>query len=107
MNLTEFENNTLIYIYALKQINTRYGMNYTFIGSVSDDLNEEVKLFQFRSNSYTISQIKFDKFNKIEFGNILAYGSISGYPIFTLIKKCNFTSKSNNLSAYLQIYGIN
>ena len=107
MNLTEFENNTLIYIYALKQINTRYGMNYTFVGSVSDDLNEEVKLFQFWSNSYTNSQIKIDKFNKIEFGNILAYGSISGYPILTLIKKYNFTSKSNNLSAYLQIYGIN
>ena len=86
-NLTEFENNTLIYVYALKRINTHYGLNYTMIGSLSDELNEEVKLFQFWSSSYINSQIKFDKFNKIEFDNIIAYGSISGYPILTLIKK--------------------
>ena len=67
----------------------------------------EVKLFQFWSNSFLNSQIKFDKFNKIEFDNILAYGSISGFPILTLIKKYNFTSKNNHLSASLQIYGIN
>ena len=52
INLTEFENNTLIYVYALKEINTRYGRNYTIIGSISDELNEEVNLFQFWSNSY-------------------------------------------------------
>ena len=107
INLTEFENNTLISVYALKQIKTRYGMNYTIIGSISDELHNEVKLFQFWSNSYINSQTKFDKFNKIDFGDTLAYGSISGYPIITLIKKNNFTSKSNHLSAYLQIYGIN
>ena len=107
INLTEFKNNTLIHVYALKQLNTRYGRNYTIIGSISDELNEEVKLFQFWSNSYINSQIKFDKFKKIDFGDILAYGSISGYPLLTLVKKYNFTSKSNHLSAYLQIYGIN
>ena len=64
VNLTEFENHTLIYVYALKEINTRYGRNYTIIGSISDELNEEVKLFQFWSNSYINSQIKFDKFQK-------------------------------------------
>ena len=106
-NPTEFENNTLIYVYALKQINTRYGPNYTIIGSLSDELNEQTKLFQFWSNSYINSQIKFDKFNKIDFGNILAYGSISGFPLITIVKKYNFTSKNNNLSACLQIYGIN
>ena len=97
INLTEFENNTLICVYALKQINTRYGMNYTIIGSISDELNVEVKLFQFWSNSYINSQIKFDKFKKIDFGDTLAYGSISGYPILTLIKKNNFTSKKQPL----------
>ena len=107
INLTKFENNTLIYVYALKQTNTRYGMNYTIIGSISDELNEEVKLFQFWSNSYINSQIKFDKFKKIDFGDILAYGSISGYPLLTLVKKYNFTSKSNHLSAFIQLYGIN
>ena len=107
INLTELENNTLIYVYALKQINTRYGLNYTIIGSLSDELNKNTKLFQFWSNSYINSQIKFDKFNKIEFGDILAYGSISAYPMLTIIKKYNFTSKSNNLSAHIQIYGIN
>ena len=44
---------------------------------------------------------------KIDFGYILAYGSISGYPLLTLVKKKNFTSKSNHLSAFIQIYGIN
>ena len=67
VNLIEFENNTLIYVYALKQINTRYGRNYTIIGSLSDELNGEVKLFQFWSNSFINSQIKFDKFKKNRF----------------------------------------
>ena len=107
VNLTEFENNTLIYVYALKQINTRYGRNYTIIGSISDELNVEVKLIQFWSNSYINSQNKFDKFKKIDFGDILAYGSISGYLLLTLVKKYNFTSKNNNQSAFIQIYGIN
>ena len=44
---------------------------------------------------------------KIDFGDILAYGSISGYPLLTLVKKYNFTSKNNNQSAFIQIYGIN
>ena len=107
VNLTEIEYNTLIYVYALKQINTRYGGNYTTIGSLSDELNIEVKLFQFWSNSYINSQIKFDKFKKIDFGDILAYGSISGYPLLTLIRKYNVTSKSNHLSAFIQLFGIN
>ena len=47
INLTEFENNTLIYVHALKEKNTRYGRNYTITGSLSDELNIEVKLFQF------------------------------------------------------------
>ena len=105
--MTELENGTLIYVYALKKINTCHGRNYTIIGSLSDELNEQTNLFQFWSNSYTNSQIKFDKFKKIDFGDILAYGSISGFPILTLVKKHNFTSKSNHLSAFIQIYGIN
>ena len=52
VNLTEIENHTLIYVYALKQVNTRYGRNYTIIGSLSDELHVEVKLFQFWSSSY-------------------------------------------------------
>ena len=32
---------------------------------------------------------------------------MSGYPLLTLVKKYNFTSKSNHLSAFIQIYGIN
>ena len=107
INLTELENGTLIYVYALKKINTCHGRNYTIIGSLSDELNEQTKLFQFWSNSYINSQIKFDKFKQIDFGNILAYGSISGFPLLTLVKKYNFTSKSNHLSASIQIYGIN
>ena len=107
ISLTEFENNTLIYVYALKQINTRYGWNYTIIGSISDELNVEVKLFQFWSNSYINSQIKFEKFKKIDFGDLLAYGSISGYPLLTLVKKYNFTSKNNNQPAFIQLYGLN
>ena len=107
INLTEIENKTFIYVYAHKQINKRYGMNYTIIGFISDELNEEVKLFQFCANSCINSQIKFDKFKKIEVDKIIDYGSISGYPILTLIKKYNFTYKSNHLSASLQTYGIN
>ena len=107
INLTELENGTLIYVYALKKINTCHGRNYTIIGSISDELDEQTKLFQFWSNSYLNSQIKFDKFKQIDFGNILTYGSISGFPLLTLVEKYNFTSKSNHLSASIQIYGIN
>ena len=107
INLIEFEKNTLINVYALKKINTRYGRKNTIIGSLSDELNEEVNLFQFWSNSYINSQIKFDKFKKIDFGDILAYGSNSGYPLLTLVKKYNYTSKNKNQSAFIQIYGIN
>ena len=106
-NLTELENGTLIHVYALKKINTCHGRNYTIIGSISDELNEQTKLFQFWSNSYINSQIRFDKFKQIDFGNITAYGSISGFPLLTLVKKYNFTSKSNHLSASIQIHGIN
>ncbi len=81
VNLAEFENHTLIYVYALNQINTRYGRNYTIISSLSEELNVEVKLFQVWSNSNKNSQIKFDKFKKIDFGDILGYGSVSGYPL--------------------------
>ena len=34
INLTELENGTLIYVYALKKINTCHGRNYTIIGSI-------------------------------------------------------------------------
>ena len=93
INLTDFVNNTLIYVYALKQINTRYGLNFTKIGCLSDELNEQTMLFQFRSNSYLNSQLKIDEFNKLEFGNILANGSISGYTILSLTRKYNFAPK--------------
>ena len=81
-------------------------MNYTIIGSFSDELNEQTKLFQFRSICYLDSQIEIDKFNKIESGNILAYGSFSGHPILSLSRKYFFTSENNNLSAFLQIKSI-
>ena len=42
INLTEFENNSLIFVYALKQTNTRYGRNYTIIGFLSDELNRQL-----------------------------------------------------------------
>ena len=51
INLTKLENNTLIYVNALKEINTRYGLNYTIIGSLSDELNEQTKLCHSWSNS--------------------------------------------------------
>ena len=107
INLTEVENYTLIYVYASKQKNTRCGLNYTIIGSLSDELNEQTTLFQFWSNSYINSQIKFDNFNEIEFGNLSAYGLTFGYPLLPLIRKHNFTSRSSHLSSSLQIYSIN
>ena len=42
----------------------------------------------------------------MEFGNILAHVLTSGYPLLTLIEKQTFTSKSNHLSASLQLYSI-
>ena len=41
LNLTEFQNKTLIYVYALKRRNTGYGLNSTNIGSLSDVLKEQ------------------------------------------------------------------
>ena len=100
INLTEFEHNTLIYAYAPKQINTRYGLSYTILGSLSDEINEQTEFLY-------IHKLNLISLIKIEFNNILPYGSISGFPIITKIKKYNFTSKSNHLSAFLQINGVN
>ena len=72
INITEFGKNTPIYVYALKQLNTQYWLSYTNIGSLSDELNEQANLFPFWSNSYLNSQIKIDKFSKIEVGKKLA-----------------------------------
>ena len=44
INPREFKNNTLFYVHAPKQINTRYGLNYTKTASFSDELNEQTKL---------------------------------------------------------------
>ena len=52
ISLTEFQNITYIYMYALKQLYEKYGFNYSFIRSIADKLNERTKLFQFWSNSY-------------------------------------------------------
>ena len=49
-NLTNFENNTLIYVSATKQIHTEYGRTHTTVSFLSDDLNFERELFHFRSN---------------------------------------------------------
>ena len=87
INLTEFEISTLTHVYALEQISARYGSSYTFNASLSDELNGESKLFQFWSNSCLNSQIKIDNFNKIEFGDKLANGSVSDYPILSLNNK--------------------
>ena len=35
--VTEILNNTKIYVYALKQINTKYGLNYIMIASLTDN----------------------------------------------------------------------
>ena len=45
INLTEFEKNTLIFVYTLKQTNKRYGRNYTNIGFLSDELNRQLSYF--------------------------------------------------------------
>ena len=87
INLTEFEKTTPTYVYALEQLKTLYGLNYTFIESLSDELNEQTKSFQFWSTSYQKSQIKFDRFNKQEFSFILAFESLSGYPETSPIRK--------------------
>ena len=52
IKLTEFENFILIYVDAIIQIITRNGLIYTKIGSLSYEINEQTKLFQFWSNSH-------------------------------------------------------
>ena len=65
-------------------MNARYGLNYTNNASVSDEFNEQTEVFHFWFYSCLNSQIRNDKFNKIEFGDKIAYRSISGYPIFSI-----------------------
>ena len=101
--LTDFENGTIIYVYALKEINTQYGQNFSVIGSLENHLNKDTTLFQFWSNSYLNSIINVASFKKLDFKNIIAYGSISGNPIITLVKKYNFTTKSNHTAAHIEI----
>ena len=74
---------------------------------VSELSNEGTELYDIWSKSYVNSQSRFHEFYKKEFKNISANGSIAGCPILTLIKKYSFTSKSNQLSFFRQIYGVN
>ena len=77
------------------------------MASISELSNEGTDLYHFWSKSYVNSQSRFHKFNKKEFKNISAHGSFAGCPILELIKKYSFTSKSNQLSAFRQTYGVN
>ena len=105
--MTEFENTNLIYVYVLKQTNTRHGLNFTFKASISDVLNEEIEIIELRSNSYLSSQSRFHRFEKIEFTILSAHGSFVGCHVLAPIKEYNFTSKGNRLSTFLQTHGIN
>ena len=104
--LTDFDDGVKIYVYALKEINTQYGQNFSIIRSLQNHLNEDTNLIQFWSNSYLNSKINLVRFKKLDFKNVIAYGSISGNPIITLVKKNNFTTQSNNIAAHIEIYNL-
>ena len=59
-----FSDETNIYVYSLKEINTQNGLSYTIIGSFSIEINEKTDLFEFPCNSHLISKANFEKYKK-------------------------------------------
>ena len=70
--------NKEIFIYSFKHVKTDKTDNYILIGSESDELYENDKLFNFWSNKYINKEIENRNFK------------ITGWPFMTLVKRNNF-----------------
>ena len=78
MTSTKYENiskNKEIFIYGLKHVKTDKIDNYILIGSESDELFENNKLFNFWSNNFINNEIENKNFQ------------ITGWPFMTLVKR--------------------
>ena len=71
------ENNE-IFIYSFKPVKTDKVDNYVLIGSESDELQENDKLFNIWSNKFINKEIENRNFR------------LSGWPILSLVKRNNF-----------------
>ena len=99
--------NTTVYVYAIKQTNTRYGSTYLLAGSLQDAIsdNTELNLYWSPTNvtHYIDKVIANNGFKQLDINKISAYGSLSGKPRLTLIKTGTFTSASKNKVAKVEI----
>ena len=81
MDYTKYEDiseNKEIFIYGIKHVKTDKIDNYILIGCESDELFENIKLFNFWSNKYINNEIEKRNFQ------------ISGWPFMNLVKRNNF-----------------
>ena len=70
--------NKEVFIYSLKHVKRNKIDNYVLIGSESDELFENDKLFNFWSNKFINKEIENKDFK------------ITGWPFMTLVKRNNF-----------------
>ena len=81
MTYTKYEDiseNKEIFIYGFKHVKTDKVNNYILIGSESDELYENDKLFNFWSNKFINKEIENRNFK------------LTGCPFMTLVKRNNF-----------------
>ena len=70
--------NKEIFVYGYKHIKTDKIDNYILIGCETDELYENIELFNFWSNKFINEEVQKRKFNK------------TGWPFMTLVKRNNF-----------------
>ena len=78
MKNEEIPENEEVFVYAFKHVKTDKVNIYTLIGCESDEIYENNKLFNFRSNKFINKGIELKIFK------------ITGWPFMTLVKRNNF-----------------
>ena len=103
--LIDLEDNTTLYIYAFKKINTTYGETLLLACSTDNTLkdNTELNLYWSVTNitKYLTNGINFYK--QLDIHGITAYGGLTGLPILTVKKKGTYLSQTKKRCAAMEI----
>lgn len=103
--LIDLEDNTILYIYAFKKLNTSYGETLLLACSTDNTLQEntELNLYWAVANitKYLTNGINFYK--QLDIHGITAYGSLTGLPILTIKKNGTYLSQTKKRCAAMEI----
>ncbi|KAK8836650.1 hypothetical protein M9Y10_037586 [Tritrichomonas musculus] len=103
----DLEDGTEIYVYGVKEANTRYGETFLLACSTDNCILEgtELKLYWATTNINHYIRTIIGNFKQLDIKGINSYGSLTGIPLLSLIKECNFYNASKNLCAKVIVKG--